>query len=906
MHDVDSRVIECQATPCNLQSALMGKLMLLDGHSLAYRAFFALPPDLTSESGQVTNAVYGFTSMLLKAIDDQRPTGICVCFDKSDKTFRNDEYEFYKAGRVETPELFRSQVPFIHEVLKVLRIPQVEIEGYEADDIIATLATQAAEDGEDVVIVTGDRDAFQLVEDPHIKVMYNKRGISDVDFYDEAGIEERFGVTPGQYIDYAALRGDASDNLPGVKGVGEKTAAKLLNKYKDIEGIYANLDQLTPKLRESLDSSKEQVELNRRLTRLVRDVPLEMNWRDCVQGRWDREEVRRLFNSLSFRTLLERAIKQLPAAGAGVAPAGRPEVLEVEVLPLTCTRELSKWLEENSLSDGVSMIAADASGYLEGLAIACNSKSAAWIAARDVWESKVFKSWLADSRRGKIGHRIVETLRLLDFPEIDGLVGDTAIAAYLLDPAESKYFLDDTVFRYLGIELKSPDDSHAKAQGTLSIDSSGMEVASKSASAITGLAVELSARLEQRGLAELYRDVELPLVGVLARMEQVGVRLDLDYIEELAETFRDRCRQYEAEIHRLAGKDFNVNSTPQLREILFEKLGLPPTKKVKTGYSTDAASLEAIRDQHPIVEALLAYREVEKLRSTVDGFPPLVSSDGRLHPRYNQTAAATGRISSESPNVQNVPVRTEIGRQIRRAFVAEDGWRLCSADYNQIELRVLAHISQDPGLLAAFRSGHDVHQATAAMVFGVDPNEVSDEMRRQAKMVNYGLSYGLEAFGLAQRLGIGNSEAQTLMDAYFENFPGVRVYMDTTVSRAKADGFTETIFGRRRYLPELEHRSYQVRKMGERMAMNAPIQGTAADIIKVAMIRVDAELAKRGLASRQILQVHDELVVEVAPGEEDEVPSLLADLMEDAANLDVPLKVDVGIGRNWDSAKSNK
>lgn len=880
--------------------------MLLDGHSLAYRAFFALPPDLTSESGQVTNAVYGFTSMLLKAIDDQRPTGICVCFDKSDHTFRNDEYEDYKAGRAETPDLFRSQEPLIHEVLEALRIPQVDTDGFEADDIIATLATQAATDGEDVVIVTGDRDTFQLVEDPHIRVMYNKRGISDVAFYDEAGIEERYGVTPGQYIDYAAMRGDSSDNLPGVKGVGEKTAAKLLNEYKDIEGIYANLDQLTPKLRENLETSRDQVDLNRRLTRLVRDVPLELKWRDCVQGEWDREEVRKLFNSLSFRTLLERAMKQLPAAGAGAAPAGEAEALEVEVLPLANEKALSKWFEENSAAEGIAIIGADASGRLEGLALACVPTNAAWIGSRDIWESAIFRGWLADSRRPKIGHRIVETLRLLGFPEIDGLSGDTAVAAYLLDPAESKYFLEETALRYLGIEVVSADEGPTEAQGTLSLDSSGMEVAGRSAAAITLLAPELSDRLEQRGLGELYRDIELPLVGVLARMEQAGVRLDVGYIEELGETFRDRCRQYEAAIHRLAGEDFNVNSTPQLREILFEKLGLPPTKKVKTGYSTDAASLEAIRDQHPIVEALLAYREVEKLRSTVDGFPPLVGSDGRLHPRYNQTAAATGRISSESPNVQNVPIRTEIGRQIRKAFIAEDGWTLCTADYNQIELRVLAHISQDPGLLAAFRAGRDVHQATAATVFEVDPEEVTDEMRRQAKMVNYGLSYGLEAFGLAQRLGIGNSDAQVLMDAYFESFPGVRVYMDTTVSRAKAEGFTETIFGRRRYLPELEHRSYQVRKMGERMAMNAPIQGTAADIIKVAMIRVDAELAKRDLVSRQILQVHDELVIEVAPGEGDEIPALLAGLMEGAADLDVPLKVDVGIGRDWEAAKSGK
>lgn len=880
--------------------------MLLDGHSLAYRAFFALPPDLTSEAGQVTNAVYGFTSMLLKAIDDQRPTGICVCFDKSDHTFRNDEYEQYKAGRAETPELFRSQEPLIHEVLDALRIPQVDIDGFEADDIIATLATEAAAAGEDVVIVTGDRDSFQLVEDPHIRVMYNKRGISDVAFYDEAGIEERYGVTPGQYIDYAAMRGDSSDNLPGVKGVGEKTAAKLLGEYEDIEGIYANLDQLTPKLRENLEASRDQVDLNRRLTRLVRDVPLEVTWSECVQGEWDREEVRKLFNSLSFRTLLERAMKQLPAAGAGAAPAGEPEALEVEVLPLVSENALARWFEESVSAEGVAIAGADVSGRLEGVALACGPKKAAWISTRDVWGSATFKDWLADPHKPKLGHRIVEALRLLDFPEIDGLVGDTAVAAYLLDPAESKYLLDETALRYLGIEVISADEGGAEAQGMLSFDTSGMEAAGRSAAAITLLASELSARLEQRGLTELYRDIELPLVGGLARMEKAGVRLDLDYIEELAETFRDRCRQYEAEIHRLAGEDFNVNSTPQLREILFGKLGLPPTKKIKTGYSTDAASLEAIRDQHPIVEALLAYREVEKLRSTVDGFPPLVGIDGRLHPRYNQTAAATGRISSESPNVQNVPIRTEIGRQIRKAFVAEDGWTLCTADYNQIELRVLAHISQDPALLAAFRAGRDVHQATAAMVFGVDPEEVDDEMRRQAKMVNYGLSYGLEAFGLAQRLGIGNSEAQVLMDAYFESFPGVREYMDATVARATAEGFTETIFGRRRYLPELEHRSYQVRKMGERMAMNAPIQGTAADIIKVAMIRVDAELANRDLASRQILQVHDELVIEVAPGEENEIPVLLAGLMEEAVELDVPLKVDVGVGRDWDAAKSGK
>lgn len=883
----------------------MGKLLLIDGYSLAFRAFYALPTDLTNDSGDVTNAVYGFTAMLLKAIDDQRPTGICVCFDRSDETFRNREYSLYKANRDETPELFRPQIQLIRDVVEVLKIPQVDVKDFEADDIIATLATQAASGGEDVVIVTGDRDSFQLVEDPHISVMYNKRGISDVAMYDEEGIEARYGVRPDQYVDYAAMRGDPSDNLPGVRGVGEKTAARLLQQYEHVEGIYQHLDEMTPKLRENLDASREQVELNKRLMRLVRDVPVGLAWKDCVQGEWDREEVRKLFNSLSFRTLLDRVFKQLPAAGGDSAPAGVPDISEVEVEELKNEEELLDWL---SGLDGepVAIAPINSSSSIEGIALARDGQNAVWVDARlltDVLaaEGSPFAKFLASETSPVNAHRLVELLRLLDFPEVAGLNVDTAIAAYLLDPAESRYELDEVALRYLGVEVASAGD--ASAQGQLAVGGPDNDLAGRRAAVIMDLAPELISRLDQIGLGDLYGSIERPLVGVLARMEKVGVRLDLGYIEELSETFHDRCRQYEAEIHRFAGSEFNVNSTPQLRQVLFEQLGLTPTKKKKTGYSTDAASLEVIRDQHPIVEALLAYREVEKLRSTVDGFPPLVGADGRLHPRYNQTAAATGRISSESPNVQNVPIRTEIGRQIRKAFIAREGWRLVTADYNQIELRVLAHISQDEGLLEAFRGDSDVHQATAATVFGVDPGEVDSEMRRKAKMVNYGLSYGLEAFGLAQRLGVSNAEAQELMDIYFENFPGVRTYMDSTVATAKAEGFTETLTGRRRYLPELEHRSYQVRKMGERMAMNAPIQGTAADIIKRAMIEVDAALSREGFEADQILQVHDELVVEVPPAEESGVSALVVSLMESAAELDVPLKVDVGAGVNWDEAK---
>lgn len=872
--------------------------MLIDGHSLAYRAFFALPADLTSESGQATNAVYGFTSMLLKAIDDQKPSGICVCFDKSDHTFRNDAYAPYKAGRAETPESFKSQEPLIHEVLDVLRIPQVEVEGYEADDIIATLATQAAADGEDVVIVTGDRDTFQLVEDPHIKVMYNKRGISDVVLYDEAGILDRYGVTPDQYVDYAAIRGDSSDNLPGVKGVGEKTAARLLSEYGDIDGVYANLSALTPKLRDNLESARDQVELNRQLTRLVRDVPLQIGWRDCVQGDWDPEQVRKLFDTLSFRTLIARLQGRSTTGSKNVLIEGST-TLNVNVVAIADDQALIEWLSSSRAP--IAILAGERGGHLDGVAMATDLENVVWVDEAIVKKSEKFFAWLADSKREKLAHSLIEGLRLMNFPEVAGLRGDTAVAAYLLDPARSSYPLNDIASHYLGLSVL-PED--ATAQGVLTFDSNDGQLAGRCAALITRLSSELDNRLTKINLDDLYRQVELPLVRVLANMEKIGVRLDIHHIEQLSSDFRDRCLACEAEIHRLAGEKFNVNSTTQLRRILFEKLGLPPTKKVKTGYSTDAASLEAIRGKHAIVDALLAYREVEKLRSTVDSLPPLVGADGRLHPRYNQTATTTGRISADSPNVQNVPVRTELGKQIRKAFIAEDGWLLCTADYNQIELRVLAHISQDKGLLDAFRTGRDVHKATAAMVFGIAPEDVNDEMRRKAKMVNYGLSYGLEAFGLAQRLGITNAEAQALMDAYFESFPAVREYMETTVARAKVDGFTETIFGRRRYLPELEHRSYQVRKMGERMAMNAPIQGTAADIIKLAMIEIDRFLITQGFGSRQILQVHDELVIEIAPGEEGEVPRAIASLMEGVANLDVPLEADIGIGSDWEDAKS--
>jgi DNA polymerase-1 len=883
----------------------MPKLLLLDGHSLAYRAFFALPTDLATKAGTVTNAVYGFTSMLTKVMADEKPDHIAVAFDApGGSTYRYELDPEYKAGRKETPDLFRSQLPLIHEVLEALEITQLEISGVEADDVIATLATRAAAEDMDVVIVTGDRDSYQLVHDPHVKVLYNKRGVSDYALYDEAGIAERcLGVTPAQYLDYASLRGDTSDNLPGVPGIGEKTAAKLITTYGSLEGIYDHLDDLPPKQRTNLADARERVFKNREMSRLNREVDLgDLTPADLQQGAFDRERVRVLFNQLEFRLLLPRI---LDAVG-DVAEAPLSDTLEVDV---AIARDAAAASDALRAAANGGRVAAEARwagvvgrSALTGIAISTGD-DATYIAGDLLVDEKVrdaFDAFDGPQSPPLVVHRAKELMHGLG-RELPSLERDTAVMAYLLDPGEGKYLLEDLAVRYLSLELTSPD----QVEGTLDFDGeANARETGRRVAVLVRLGDALAEALEARELVDLYERIERPLVPVLAKMEDAGVRIDVKFLEDLGQELGDECRRLVGEIQGHAGEQFNVNSTPQLRHILFDKLGLTPVKKTKTGASTDADSLQKLAEEHPIVETLLRYREVEKLRSTyADALPPLVQADGRIHATFNQLATTTGRISSEAPNLQNVPVRTSTGRELRKAFVADEGCGLLTADYSQIELRVLAHLADDPGLIEAFERGADIHTTTAARVFDVAEEKVDTFQRRFAKVVNYGLAYGMEAYGLGQRLDIPTDQAREILDAYFAAFPNIAAYMTETVRDAKACGYTATLFGRRRQLPELSSDNFRIRQMGERMAQNAPVQGSAADIFKLAMIDLDHALTSGAFTSRMVLTVHDELVLEVPMDERERVTDVVRATMEHVTELRVPLVVDIGFGTTWADAK---
>jgi len=885
--------------------------MFIDGHSIAFRAFYALPYDMATTSGEPTNAVFGFVSMLLKAVAEYRPDKIVIVFDPPGKTFRESEFAEYKAQRAETPEGFRAQEPLIHEVVEVLGLPQVEVEGFEADDVIATLAARAAESGDEVLIVTGDRDAIQLVEDPSVKVVYNRKGITDVVEFDEAAVKERYGIAPHQYVDYAALRGDPSDNINGVPGIGEKTAAKLLQKYGSIDGIYEHIEELTPKLRKALEENRSILERNRKLMRLRRDVPLPAD-PDKIESRSpDLKKLEELFSALEFRSLFQR-VKD--AFSAELATESRAAKLgeDFSVLEPAAFGGLVKKLSSKGAHVAVGVSAEPpkekwAPGRSAYVAIfdgsSCKVTQVEGIAdpweedrARDSVGLTEARQLFSDNSIVKNGHNLVAVARAMGHAHLAGCGFDTAVAVYLLDPgAASQPSLAGALEKYANI-------SFGPKQQSLHPQSDSASAAAE-AQAVGVLVPLLRKRLEEESMLSLYEEIECPLIGILASMERIGIRLDVPYLKELSESFSFDARRHEEEVKRLGGEDINVRSTQQLQRVLFEKLKLPVVRATKTGYSTDASALEAIRDQHPIVEEILAFRELERLRTIVDGLLDLVYPDGRVHPHYNQTSAATGRVSSENPNVQNVPIRTTLGRQIRKAFIAEDGWRLITADYSQIELRVMAHLSGDERLRKALSEAHDVHAETASQVFGVKLEDVTEEMRRAAKMVNYGLSYGLEAYGLAQRLAIETDEARRIISRYFESFPGVKKYMDEVVAKARETGYTETIFGRRRYIPQLESSSYQIRRMGERMAMNAPLQGSAADIIKRAMIRLENTLRTERMHARQILQVHDEIVVEAPENEIEEASEALAKAMTGAADLAVPLDIEVGVGRDWDEAK---
>ncbi|MGN6692636.1 MAG: DNA polymerase I [Aquihabitans sp.] len=890
------------------------RFMLIDGNSLTYRAFHALPTDLVTASGQVTNAVFGFTSMFINLVRDHKPDAIAVAFDRPEKTFRHDRDPEYKANRIAAPDILRQQLPLVRQVVDTLGVTAIEQVGVEADDIIATFATLAAERGDDVLIVTGDRDSYQLVQDPHIKVVYNKRGVSDYALYDEAGIVERTGVHPTKYVQYAALRGDPSDNLPGIPGVGEKTAAKLINNYGGLDGIFEHVDEQTPKLRQNLAEHEAQARSNVEMMTLMRDVELPISLDELGFPQPDTDEVRALFDFLEFRTLYDRLAEALEA-DLGTSSSA-VDVLEAEVSSLDEASAAIAALTAAAAGEGPLAVEAAWSGTpgrsdVEGFAFVVDSAAGevAWLPADVLGDADVRTALRATlAARTIAAHPAKPILRGLlavdDTVALPAVGIDTTLAAYLLDPAETRYSIEDVLARYAHLEL--PAGTAAPA-GQLDLGGESVDLGlltGRHALAVSRLVEPMLASLDANGLRALHDDIETPLVGVLAQMEHVGVGVDRAELEGLNARLTAEVTELAAAIQEDAGEEFNVNSTPQLRTILFDKLGLTPTKKTKTGFSTDAASLEKMEGQHPIIEHLLRYREVEKLRSTYGtGLLAEVGPDDRIHATFNQTVARTGRLSSDAPNLHNIPVRSEQGKLFRKAFVPAPGCELLVADYNQIELRCIAHLAQDPGLLAAFNAGDDIHTATAARVFHVDPADVDGGQRAKAKMVSYGLAYGMEAYGLATRLNISRGEAAEILDAYFAAFPSVKEYMERTVAEARERGYTETLFGRRRPIPELASPNRGIKQAGERQAMNAGIQGLAADIFKVALIRLDAELEERKLESRIVLQVHDEVILEVPPAEHDEVGTLTLDVMRGAADLSVPLEVNLSFGATWAEAK---
>ena len=900
--------------------------MLVDGNSLTYRAFFALPTDLATASGQVTNAVFGFTSMLLNLVRDHRPDQVVITFDRPEPTFRHQRLDTYKANRDSAPDILREQMGLVRQVVATLALPVVEMPGWEADDVIATLTDQAVARGDDVVIVTGDRDSYQLVRDPHVKVLYNRRGVSDYVLYDEAGILERTGVRPEQYVHYAALRGDPSDNLPGVPKVGEKTAARLVSTYGDLDGIFAHTAEQTPALRRNLEENEAQARTNAELMALVHDVPLEVGLGELDQGDIVVEDVLQLFGLLEFPSLVPRLAEAWPELfGDGAAAVPDAPVLEAETTVVDTAADAAAALGRLAALPQVAVAAGwvgtPGRSELTGVALVEDSDAGdvVWIPAELlVGAAGAEPGASLGSAVGSVlcgdpavvGHDVKPLIRSLLGLGLDltRLTLDTKLAAYLLDPADTAYSLVDLLRRHTGMELAGAESAGDGAtQGQLDLDGTAVAESqriAREALAVARVAAPLIDSLDAHGLTSLNDSIEVPLVRVLARMEHLGVGVDVDVLRALNASLTEECETERAAIVAAAGEEFNVNSTPQLRTVLFERLGLTPQKKTKTGYSTDQATLEKLQGEHPIIDHLVRYREVEKLRSTYgEGLLAEVAADGRIHATFNQTVARTGRLSSDAPNLHNIPVRSEEGRRFREAFVPAAGHELLVADYNQIELRVIAHLAQDPGLIEAFRTGQDIHTTTAARVFDVDPADVTVEQRSKAKMVSYGLAYGMEAYGLGQRLNIPTADAQVILDAYFAAFPSVKEFMERTVAEARDRGYTETVFGRRRRIPELSSGQRNVRMAGERQAMNAPIQGLAADIFKVALVRLDRAIDERGLGSRLILQVHDEVLVEVPDGELDDAVDVVTHAMSGAFDLSVPLAVNLSHGSSWAAAK---
>ena len=897
------------------------QLMVLDGNSLAYRAFFALPTDMMTASGQVTNSVYGFCSMLLTLMKDHKPDGVIVVFDRKEKTFRHEAAPEYKAQREAQPDILYQQMDIIKEMLGVMGIAAIDAAGFEGDDLIATIAEKAEQAGEDLLIVTGDRDTYQLVRDPHIRVLYNKRGVSDYALYDEAGIVERTGVTPAQYSQYAALRGDPSDNLDGVPGVGEKTAAKLMTKYQDIVSVFDAAEEQTPKLKQGLLESRERVLRNAQLMVLRRDAPVNIDITQTAP-RPRMGELKTMFEMLEFKSMFARAKSVFGDAPSAESKSDRESIGErVDESEGDCiaakiercdsvrsaTEAFAKIAKLECVDIGIGWLGESGRSAFEGIAIVIDSKESAvaWIGADVLQDKNVLKDLSALSNIR--AHHVKPFLRWLMDHDVDlrSITLDTTIAAYLLDPSDNKFDIQQVFERYTNFTIQIGE---AEGSGQLDFGSSTSDNAQRicdEALAVSLMADPILKALDKQGVSALFTDVEMPLVRVLARMERDGIAVDVKQLSAINENLKSHVARLTKVLHELAGRSFNINSPTQLREILFEEKKLAPGKKTKTGFSTDAATLEKIRDQWPeFIDPLLEYREFEKLRSTYgQGLLDSVGADGRIHATFNQTVARTGRLSSDQPNLHNIPVRSDEGKVFRTAFIPSKGCEFLVADYNQIELRCIAHLANDPGLIDAFTRGIDVHSATASRLFNVKESEVSSEQRSQSKMVSYGLAYGMEAYGLSQRLSVGVGEASGILDAYFVAFPNVKQYMDDTVEQARKRGYTETLFGRRRPIPELNSSNFRIRQAGERQAMNAGIQGLAADIFKIALVRISDAFESASLKSRVILQVHDEVIIEAVVSEKSAVEEIVLKEMKQAASLKVPLEVHSAWGASWASAK---
>jgi DNA polymerase I len=884
-------------------------IVLLDGHSLAYRAFYALPDTLRTQTGQLTNAVYGFTSMLIRLLADRRPDAIAVAFDKGRDVARTEAFPDYKANRAAPPDEFRPQVDLIKQVLATLHVPVLEVAGVEADDVLATLADRAVAVGFHAYIVTGDRDAMQLASDD-VTLLYTLRGITEMAEMTPDAVEERYGVRPERYVDLAAMRGDTSDNLPGVPGVGDKTAAKLIGRFGNIDGVFAHLDEISgKKVPAMLAEHEERVRTNRRIMQLRRDVEVDADLADLRLGAIDVGAVRELFGTLEFRALYDRFVADV----LGEQEEAAATTFERTPVHLE-SGDLASWLDGVAGPVAVATEVTDRPPHvrLEGLALATGGRDPVAVRLGDLDDDDRagLERVLADPTVPIVCHDLKNLDHALHGQglAVSGVSVDTELAAYLLDPSQRTFDLERLSLQHLQRTI-APVESEATDQLALDVDSEDdWEARALRAEATLQLGYRLAGLLEERGQAELLETIELPLAPVLARMERAGVGIDLHVLNEIRGRLADRVEELEREVHDHAGRRFNVGSGPQLQEVLFTDLELPKTRRIKTGYSTDAQALQNLLGLHPIVDALMEWREVTKLLSTyVDALPPLVDpTTGRIHTTLSQTIAATGRLSSSHPNLQNIPVRREEGREIRRAFVPGEGFaQLLVADYSQIELRIMAHLSGDEGLLEAFASEEDVHATTAAKVFDLPLDAIDGALRDRAKAVNYGLAYGLTAFGLSQQLGIPPDEAQEIVDAYLERFPKVSQFLEAAVDEARRCGYTTTMFGRRRYLPDLVADNRNRRQMAERMALNAPIQGTAADVIKLAMIALQRALDTSGLRSQLLLQVHDEVILEAPDDELEATRELVIEQLSTVVELAVPLDVDVATGPTWFDAQKH-